>query len=162
MNGGIYAFLNLINEKIYLGSTKDFYKRYHIHMSMLRGNYHDNDYFQKAWNKYGQSNFIFVILENVENNLELEQREQYWIDLTKCYDKSLGYNSRLKANNNSGFKLTQETKNNISKAKLGTKASAETKSKLSKFHTNRHARLRAINRDRLSKGLPMLKTTDSF
>ncbi len=136
--GGIYAFLNLIDDKIYVGSAKNFYKRYHIHKSMLNNNRHDSSYFQRAWNKYGQINFLFVILEHCEEN-KLEEREQYWLDATRCYDRLIGYNSRRKANNNSGIIHSQETKNKISEAKMGIRISEEIKIKMSKSSANKNS-----------------------
>lgn len=56
-NSGIYAFLNLITGMFYIGSAKNFYKRYHVHKSLLINNKHDNSYLQRAWNKYGQIKF---------------------------------------------------------------------------------------------------------
>ena len=138
INSGIYAFLNLINGKFYIGSTKDFYKRYHSHKSLLNNNKHDNSYFQRAWNKHGKINFIFVILEYVESLDKLEEREQCWIDDTKCYDQSIGYNAKRIANSNFGLQHTQETKDKISKAKSGIKMTGEARQNMSKASTNRN------------------------
>lgn len=138
INSGIYAFLNLVNEKIYVGSAKDFYKRYHVHKSMLINNKHDNSYLQRAWNKYGKLNFLFVILEYVEETSKLEEREQYWIDKTKCYERNIGYNARRIANSNLGIFHTQETKDKISKVKTGIRLSNEAKINMSKSSANRN------------------------
>lgn len=138
INSGIYAFLNLINGKFYIGSTKDFYKRYHSHKSLLNNNKHDNSYFQRAWVKYGKENFIFVILEYVGYLFKLEEREQYWIDKTKCYDRNIGYNARKIANSSLGLFHTEETKEKISKAKIGVKLSAETRANMSKSSHTRN------------------------
>lgn len=79
--GGIYAFLNLITGMYYIGSTKNFYKRYHSHKSLLNNGKHDNSYFQRSWTKYGQINFMFVILAYIKDETKLEEIEQYWLDL---------------------------------------------------------------------------------
>jgi len=136
--GGIYAFLNLVNGKFYVGSAKDFYKRYHVHKSMLINNKHDNSYFQRAWNKYGKLNFLFVILEYVEDVNLLEEKEQHWMDLTQCYNRNIGYNSRAIANSNLGVKFSQETKDKISKTKTGIKLSDAAKANMSRASTNRN------------------------
>jgi group I intron endonuclease len=128
---GVYAILNLINDKFYVGSSKNIYSRWHSHRSSLRGNYHDNSYLQNAWNKYGESNFIVVVLE-LASQSELEYKEQWWIDNLNCCDKSIGYNARTNATNNFGFKHSEEGKRNIAKSKLGTKASVEAKRNMSK------------------------------
>ena len=42
---------------------------------------HPNKHFQRAWNKYGESNFDFVILEEVDN-CNIQAREQHHINDT--------------------------------------------------------------------------------
>lgn len=135
--GGIYAFLNLITGMYYIGSTKDFYKRYHSHKSLLNNGKHDNSYFQRAWTKYGQLNFIFVILAYVEDETKLEEVEQYWLDLTQCYDRTVGYNVRRIANSSLGVLHTQETKNKISKTKSDVRMTDEARENMSKSSANR-------------------------
>lgn len=137
-NGGIYAFLNLITGMFYIGSTKDFYKRYHSHKSLLNNGKHDNSYFQRAWNKYGQLNFIFVILEYVEDVNKLEEIEQKWLNYTQCYERHIGYNAKRIANSNFGVFHTQETKDKISNAKIGFKHNEKSKINMSKSSANRN------------------------
>ncbi|MDE2031362.1 MAG: GIY-YIG nuclease family protein [Patescibacteria group bacterium] len=129
MISGIYAILNITTGKFYLGSSKNIYKRWHSHKSALNGKYHDNSYLQNAWNKYGELDFILVILQ-LTSQLNLENIEQLWIDKTKCYDKTIGYNSRIKANNNFGFKHSELGKLNISNSKKGKSLSLEHRAKL--------------------------------
>lgn len=57
----------------------------------MNGNRHCNAYLQNAWNKYGESNFKFEIIELCTED-KLLKREQIWLDKTKCYDKNIGYN----------------------------------------------------------------------
>lgn len=129
MISGIYAILNITTSKFYLGSSKNIYKRWHSHKSALKGNYHDNSYLQNSWNKYGELDFILVIVQ-LANQSDLEKIEQFWIDKTKCYNNSIGYNSRIKANNNFGFKHSEQGKLNISNSKKGKSLSSEHKAKL--------------------------------
>ena len=46
----------------------NFGDRWDCHKAQLRGNYHDNPHLQNSWNKYGEENFKFEILEicNIE------------------------------------------------------------------------------------------------
>jgi len=46
---------------------------------------------QRSWNKYGKDNFEFLIIEQVCEELLIE-REQYYLDTTKCYENTNGYN----------------------------------------------------------------------
>ncbi len=72
---GIYKIINLINNKFYIGSSIDLDNRFKNHIAMLNKNTHINIKLQRAWNKYGQNNFIFHIIEFCSSNkcLELEQ-----------------------------------------------------------------------------------------
>lgn len=80
---GVYEIKNIINDKIYIGSTTVYFlKRFYHHITMLRKNKHKNKYLQNAWNKYGEQNFEFNILEICTKEDCLE-REQYYINLYK-------------------------------------------------------------------------------
>lgn len=81
---GIYAIINKVNNKIYIGSSKNIYNRKAQHYSELRGNYHDNIFLQRSWNKYGENSFEFKIIEIVKNSEDLLKVEQRYID--KYYD----------------------------------------------------------------------------
>ena len=62
--GSIYKIINVVNGKLYIGSTMHkFSKRKSEHLTALRKGYHFNSHLQSAWNKYGEENFIFEILE---------------------------------------------------------------------------------------------------
>lgn len=69
----------------YIGSSVKYKTRWRIHKSSLRGNYHENNKLQNAWNKYGENNFHFSIIEEVHDPSELVliQREQHHIDTIK-------------------------------------------------------------------------------
>lgn len=78
IKSGIYYIENLINNKKYIGQSNNIKDRWRRHISELNKNKHHNDYLQKSWNKYGENNFMFEIIEycSIEN---LDDREQYWI-----------------------------------------------------------------------------------
>lgn len=71
-------------DRVYIGSTLNYYRRKSQHLYKLRRNNHDNIKLQKAYNKYGESNFIFEVLECflTENYDFIRQREQEYLD---CY-----------------------------------------------------------------------------
>lgn len=92
MQSGIYSITNIVNSKIYIGSAKNLNKRQIQHYSNLRNNRHTNKYLQNAFNKYGKNNFIFDIIQLVENEENLIFYEQKWMDLTLCSYKKYGYN----------------------------------------------------------------------
>ena len=77
---GVYVIENLMNNKIYIGSSvMKVIKRINHHISMLKANKHKNTHLQNAFNKYGETSFCVSIIENTEKHNTLE-REQYWID----------------------------------------------------------------------------------
>lgn len=77
---GIYCIENTINHKTYIGSSKNIYQRLLKHFALLRHNKHQNAHLQSAWNKYGESNFKWFILELCDSS-ELAEKEQCCIDL---------------------------------------------------------------------------------
>lgn len=128
---GIYAIINLINKKNYVGSAVSFSKRWGTHINQLRNNKHHNKYLQRAWNKYGEDNFEFSIIEIVEDTSMLLEKEQYWIDRLRVCDNEFGYNSLAIAGSPHGYKHSKETKIKMSQSQTGRKHSDETKKKLS-------------------------------
>ena len=113
---GIYCIENKINKKKYIGSSKDVYKRKNRHFSELRNSKHKNNKLQRSYNKHGKDNFIFYVLEFVENENELIIREQYYIDSVKPE-----YNINLIANSSLGVKRSEETKEKVRQANIGLK-----------------------------------------
>lgn len=76
---GIYKITNLVNGKIYIGSTKNMRMRLWKHRALLRHNKHHNQHLQNSWNKYGEDNFDYCILETCDESNQYE-REQFYID----------------------------------------------------------------------------------
>ena len=88
---GIYTITNIKNGKLYVGSSKNIYRRWKDHKNMLRRNEHHSQHLQAAWNKYGKDNFIFEVIEKCKEE-DLLIREQYYIDLYCSFDSYFGYN----------------------------------------------------------------------
>lgn len=136
---GIYGIRNLINGKIYVGKTgMNFGDRWDSHRSLLNSGKHDNQHLQRAWNKYGQENFEFIVLEDCEID-KLSELEKHYIKSYK--DMGLAYNIHDGGDEgyNLGKHLSDETKRKIGEKNrvngLGRKVSDETKEKMSKSHT---------------------------
>lgn len=106
---GIYKITNIINNKVYIGQSNWLKKRIGCHKNKLRKNIHENSHLQTSWNKYGEENFIFEIIEICEESL-LNEREMYWISFYNSSSKDSGYNKSLGGDGNRGYKHTEETK----------------------------------------------------
>ena len=116
---GIYAWTNLLDNKRYVGYAKCIEDRRDVHISSLNGNYHINCHLQNAWNKYGQENFVFSILEICDIS-ELCRKEYEWGTLLKVLDPKFGYNIQPFEPNGIAT-LSEETKRKISQSKIGKK-----------------------------------------
>lgn len=94
----IYQIRNIINNKVYIGSSISFNKRRSAHLYYLRKGLHHSKHLQYSWNKYGESNFVFEILNFIENKKNIMEQEQYYLDKLKSYDINIGYNISKTAN----------------------------------------------------------------
>lgn len=102
---GIYMIKNEINQKVYIGQSKNIAYRWIRHRYDLNNNCHVNSHLQNSWNKYGSKKFTFKIIE--ECNIEdLNNREQYWILFYNSFKN--GYNLDYGGQGVSGYKHTQE------------------------------------------------------
>lgn len=135
---GVYKILNIVNKKFYIGSSSNFQRRKSSHFSSLSKNKHPNKHLQAAYNKYGENNFVFIIIEHVDDRSILTEREQYWIDKLDACNKVVGYNMCATAGNYFGFKHSEEAKHKIGLANVGKKLSDEQKSKISKSNIGKH------------------------
>lgn len=86
---GIYKITNSINNKVYIGSSKNILFRVRTHLRKLRSNKHRNKHLQASYNKYGNI-FVWKVLEECEEKV-LYDREQYYLDrldYTKNYNQA--------------------------------------------------------------------------
>ena len=102
---GIYIIISLVNRKVYIGQSTNIKLRWLGHKEDLRKNRHPNRYLQNAWNKYGEKNFIFSVLEECLED-KLTEREQYWINFYGGINSSHTYNFREAS---SKGRMSQET-----------------------------------------------------
>jgi group I intron endonuclease len=93
MVSGIYAVLNLVSGKVYVGSSVDVHGRLAAHKIALARGTHDNSHLQGSWVKYGGRSFSFDVVEECFKE-ELLEREQFYIDVLDSMNPSLGYNQK--------------------------------------------------------------------
>jgi len=141
---GIYKITNLINNKIYIGSAVNFRERKNGHLHRLRKNKHHSQYLQRSYNRHGEENFKFEILECVENKEDLIKREQYYIDALNPH-----YNTCKTAGSMLGMVHSIETKLKISEAGRGKKQSPELIERRAK--SNRGKKRSLESREKMSK-----------
>jgi group I intron endonuclease len=151
MTCGIYCIRCLINHNEYIGLSFDIENRWSVHISELRGNYHCNNYLQNSWNKYGEENFEFYILEECEKE-KLCELEMFYIDKLKTKIPN-GFNITDGGEGLSGFHHSDETKEKLSIMERGDKNpfygkhhSEESKKKSSEKHMGQPAWNKGIPR----------------
>jgi len=115
---GIYSISFKGTDKVYIGSASrksnikscnGFYNRWSKHIYNLRKN-KTNTHLQRAYNKYGEENMYFSILEECDSKICI-LKEQFYMNKYNSYEN--GLNSRPKAENNSGYKQSDIQKNKI-------------------------------------------------
>lgn len=118
--GVIYKIENLTNSKKVVGSTKNRPNfRKNSHWSLLRRNLHKNPHLQNAWNKYGEMNFKFEILEECKNE-DLLTKEEYWKNLLNA-EYNIAPINRPLGTINLGRKHKPETIEKMKKIRKGKK-----------------------------------------
>lgn len=100
---GIYKVTNMVNNKIYIGKSKDIQRRWREHHTEPF-NVNCNAYdviFYRAIRKYGVDNFKFEVIEECLEE-DLNEREKYWIQF---------YNTYINNNNSNGYNMTRGGEN---------------------------------------------------
>ncbi len=98
---------------MYVGSTiNPFWNRWICHRKRLRKGIHHSSHLQSAWNKYGENNFVFEIIE-VTPPEQCRAREGFYIDLYKTLDPKYGYNTEI-VDTKGNTRVAQSTKDKLS------------------------------------------------
>lgn len=127
IKSGIYTIFSKSKlERFYIGSTVNLNERKIKHFSDLRKIKHRNSKLQRHFNKYGEQDLVFEVIEYVEDKTKLIEREQYFIDEYHPY-----FNICKIAGNTLGTKRSKEFCEKQSKQRKGQKVSEETKLKIS-------------------------------
>lgn len=100
---GIYCIENIINNKKYIGLSRDIKRRWNEHKTELNNDHHTNKYLQSSWNKYGKDKFNFYVIELCSEEV-LSDKECYYIKLFKTLSHQRGYNITSGGENTSSGK----------------------------------------------------------
>lgn len=142
MSRGIYKIINVVNNKFYVGSAVKFGKRKAEHKRRLRLGTHSNKHLQNAWNKYGETAFVFALVQAVADTDDLLAAENVWLSehvgAEYCYNIAesatafgLGKSGEKNPMWGRTFVHTDEAKAKIGAAGKGREVSAETRAKRS-------------------------------
>jgi group I intron endonuclease len=122
-NSGIYRIESKVKpERVYIGSAVHLSKRWTTHLWGLKNDRHHSTKLQNHFNKYGESDLVFIIVEHCLPDF-LITREQYYIDSLNPY-----FNECKIAGNCLGKKWSEE----MYRKKIGRKHSEESRKKMSK------------------------------
>jgi group I intron endonuclease len=140
----VYIIRTTVDERIYVGSAINYYRRKSIHISDLKRHKHHNFLLQKLYDQFGGTILIFEILEKCERD-DLIKREQFYINI---FDNTLLNICRI-AGSCLGRSITWGDK--ISKSKLGHETSIDTRNKIGLGNKDKIV-LQSIH-DQISKSL---------
>ena len=68
VEAGVYQIKNNRNNKIYIGSTRNFKTLNGIKFSLETNTYTTNRALQREWNEFGKDAFTFEVLEKLKKN----------------------------------------------------------------------------------------------
>lgn len=106
---GVYRIHCTVNGRNYVGSAaRCFIHRWRMHLHQLRNGKHHSPILQRSWIKYGESSFVFEIIELCDPVICVE-REQYYIDKLKAADRNFRFNISPTAGSPLGVKHTPES-----------------------------------------------------
>lgn len=106
MSSGIYKIENQTNGNFYIGSSRDIGRRRQDHKRDLRRRTHHNPVLQRAWDKCGESSFVFstVLLCSTDDLSFFEQR---------CIDKLRPAYNLIKTSGDTGWCHDEGTKEKL-------------------------------------------------
>lgn len=85
MTCGIYEIRHVASGRRYVGQSRVIEERWAFHKWRFGTNGHENPKLQRAWNKYGKDEFVFVVLEECDED-QLMDREQFYLDQGYYYN----------------------------------------------------------------------------
>jgi group I intron endonuclease len=137
---GIYCIESIVDGKKYIGKAIYINRRIKRHFQNLRNGYHYNKYLQRVWDKYGEKNLKFYIVEICKTE-ELNNKEIFYIKFFNSMKE--GFNNTLGGDGASGTSHTKEAKK-----KIGISASARNKGKTysRSEESNEKSRISAVGR----------------
>ncbi len=167
---GIYEIICSCIDAHYLGRSVDIYFRWKRHLEDLKKNKHHSDYLQRAWNKYGEKNFEFKIIELAKPD-KLKEREKFYLEInagkfnmmlssegvlfhTDAIRKKMSAGQRrnwAKKRREGKDKHTKKTKDKIAASHIGIRPNEKSRKKMSESAKKR-GMAHLNNKKRCKKG----------
>lgn len=102
---GIYQIRNIVNGKIFIGSSKNLDGGLNRNRFQLEQGLHMNKQLQNDYNQFGEGKFSFEVLDylepkedtNYDYTEELKVLEEMWLERLQPYNEK-GYNKRKEVN----------------------------------------------------------------
>lgn len=128
---GIYAIINCLNGKIYIGSAVRLNHRWTEHRCELEEGKHGNRYLQRAFSKNPDA-FQISVIELLDNPTKenVLGREQFWIGFYRSHFPENGYNIAPKAASCQGIKRAPEYVARVAASLRGYKHTAEARANM--------------------------------
>lgn len=108
-----------MNNKVYIGKSRNIYKRIHQHLYDLKNSRssNSNTHLSRAFNKYGVDIFEYSVLEYLpEDEALVSRRELHWMKAFNSLNRDFGYNirsdsdSRMVVHNQTRLKISKRLK----------------------------------------------------
>ena len=128
----IYKITNLINNKVYIGQTRqDIHKRFIQHCSCANRTHPYKSKLHEAIRKYGKDNFNIECIDIANNLDELNEKEIFWIKYYNSLDINFGYNITSGGGGTPDYHHSEEIKRIISEKGRGIKRSEQVRKNMS-------------------------------
>lgn len=129
MTRGIYRIRCLITGKSYIGRAESIERRWsEEHLPSLRKDRHHSQRLQRSWNKYGESNFVLEVIEEIPERA-LQEVEQRYLDQLWGLDLLLNTNNKAVGGSSPGSR-SQESRKRTGDALRGRSLSEDHREKL--------------------------------
>lgn len=132
---GIYCIENMINNKKYIGHSKNIYQRISTHRAnMTYGHNSGNRYLNNSVKKHGLDNFTYYVLEYLDtyDDCLIKKLELYYIQKYQATNPKYGYN--CKEDNCDECNIVSSTTKQLHKQRLQERYTAFTKDDLNTLY----------------------------
>jgi len=114
----IYQITNMLTGDFYIGSAQSFARREWQHRYDFKRGVHKNPHMQASWNKYGEDAFVFEVLEEHPDGVDILEIENTYLHQCVGRDDCFNVNRDAKLSR-LGQKHSDETRKLISKKLTG-------------------------------------------